>query len=721
MKEQDKNQLFALAATEGIAIHKDGLFVDLNDPLLELLEYDKAELINRSIYDIIASDFHSLVKENIQKKFNQFYEIALIKKDGSLLHLKIQGKTIIINGQEFRVTVARDQTERKQFEQALIESEEKYQKAFRNVPSAVYLATFPEGKLIEFNNAFEDISGYTRDELIGKTVVELNFYIEPEDRATLHETIQNDGKLVGHELIYRRKSGAHRLCSINAEPMMIGKNMYLVGNISDITEHRKAQLELIASEEALRESEASSRALLNATTEIEFLLDKEYNIITLNDAYAKSLGKSNKSLIGTNVFDNSSLESARNRKKYFEEVNRTGKPIRFQDYNGTKYFDNSIYPVVNEDGEISRFAVYANDITERKIAQDEIRKSEIKFSSAFYTSPLVMAISKLATGEIITVNDAVEATFGYRKEEVIGRSVVDEGIYIFPENRMEILGKLKDGLKIQGLEIEVRKKNGDIIEVEMSASLLQLEDVPCMLTIVEDVSVKKQSERELQTYQSNLRSLVTELASVEDKEKRKIAEYLHDNLGQSLALARIKTGKLLRKVGDKDLSEILNEIEIDISDAINYTQSVIYELSPPILYELGLLEALKWKLDDFEKKHGIKSRLICPAEITKFNEEINLVMFRSITELLNNVVKHADASKVELEIIEDPEKTVFTLSDDGIGFDQDLSHIDHAKRQKYGLFSIKERMKEYGFNMEISSEAGKGSIITFFVTLDKIT
>jgi PAS domain S-box-containing protein len=1096
LSEEDINQLYALAAVEGIVIHKDGVIVEVNEPLIKLLAYEKDELINHSVFDFIAPEFFSLVEEKIQKENTKFYEISIIKKDGSLLQVEIQGRAIKYKGEDIRVSIIRDLTKKKQIEQALSESETKYQKAFQNVPSAVYLSTLPEGKLVEVNKAFEKISGYSRDELIGKTVEELKFYISPEDRETLLKTMQKDGKLSEYEIFYRIKSGEHRLCSVNAEPAMIGQQMYLIGNISDITDHRKAQLELKASEErnrhlvenlpigtfistrssivkylnantveiigftsdeilsmpggildrvhpddqeimengidrlfetgvklnvevritikqdnwiwlhfrsntvkeydgepclfgvvsnitarkrseqkileseakframvetspdgvtttdldgnityvsdrivelhgydhkdellgintsrliapeerdnsdqiimdtsmtgksrnneitllrkdgasfdgelsisaltdengkpygfmgitrditerkqienalikseeryrllienipyvtwtadaagrtefissnvekiigypaaeiikneedlwfglihrgdlervaesykalidkgtnfdevyrikrkdgkwiwlrdkakmtfenknklfaygvlseitesklaeeALRESEASSRALLNATTEIEFLLDKDYNFLTLNEATVKSFGQSLEMLIGTNAFANLPPEIAKERKKRIDEVSRTGKPMRFEDQNGQKWFDNSIYPVQNSEGEITRFAVYANDITERKNAEEALSKSELKFSSAFYNSPLVMAISNLASGEFITVNDAVEATFGYRKEEVIGRSVVDLGIYLFPENRMEILSKLKDGHKIQRLEIEVRKKNGDIIEVEMSASLMQLEDVPCMLSIIEDVSIKKQTERELQTYQNTLRSMAAELVSVEDKEKRKIAEYLHDNLGQSLALARIKTGKLLIQPCDENLSSILKEIENDLADAINYTQSVIYELSPPILYELGLLEALKWKLDDFEKKHGIKSRLTCSDKFTKFKEDSKLILFRTITELLNNVAKHANASLVKLEIAEDPDKTIFTLSDNGSGFNQDLNKIDYSKEQKFGLFSIKESLKKFDSNLEITSSPGKGSTITFFVPLNKNT
>jgi signal transduction histidine kinase len=213
--------------------------------------------------------------------------------------------------------------------------------------------------------------------------------------------------------------------------------------------------------------------------------------------------------------------------------------------------------------------------------------------------------------------------------------------------------------------------------------------------------------------------MASELASVEDREKRKIAEYLHDNLGQSLALARIKTGKLLRKMKDQDTTISLNDIENDIADAINYTQSVIYELSPPILYELGLLEALKWKMDNFEKKHGLKTRFIAPPKITELNEDINLLIFRSITELLNDVIKHANAGSVELDITQDPDGLTIALADDGTGFDYYPDKIDPSKELKFGIFSIKERINHYGGAIDISSDKGKGSIVTIFVPLNQ--
>lgn len=497
------------------------------------------------------------------------------------------------------------------------------------------------------------------------------------------------------------------------------KEPEFIKNILELSSIRAgAELERIVSDQALKKSEASFRALLNATTEVAFMIDKKEILQTLNDSFANELGQDVESLIGKNAFNLLQPKLANERRKHFKEVNRTRKSVRFVDQNQGQWSDNNIYPIMDAEGQIERYAIYSKDITEQKIAEEQLRKSEEKFSSAFYTSPHFMGISTLEEGEFLAVNDAIKDIFAYSKDEVIGRKVTDLGLYASPSTRQEIVSRLRTGNKIQRMDVKARKKDGELFDAEYSASVLVLDGQKCLLSIVDDVTTKKQAERDLLIYQDNLRSMASELATVEDREKRTIAEYLHDHLGQSLALAKIKIGSALRKEPRQEIAGLLNDIEYDITDAINYSQSVIYELSPPILYELGLLEALKWKMDEFEKKQGIKTKLSIPAKISTMEQDISIVLFRSVTEILNNVVKHAAATAVTLSIVEEKDSIRLSVSDNGIGFDYNPSKVDHSKDHKFGLFSIREKMIYIGGGMDIKPAEKGGTVISLFVPLN---
>ena len=121
---------------------------------------------------------------------------------------------------------------------------------------------------------------------------------------------------------------------------------------------------------------------------------------------------------------------------------------------------------------------------------------------------------------------------------------------------------------------------------------------------------------------------------------------------------------------------------------------------------------MKWKLDEFEQKNKIKANLFFPDHIPDLEQDIKNLLFRSVTELLNNIVKHASATTVELRIIENHKELQIRLSDNGKGFDVNSMNIDHFRVYQYGLFSIRERISYYGGKMEINSQAGKGTIVT---------
>jgi signal transduction histidine kinase len=229
--------------------------------------------------------------------------------------------------------------------------------------------------------------------------------------------------------------------------------------------------------------------------------------------------------------------------------------------------------------------------------------------------------------------------------------------------------------------------------------------------MVEDITEQKKNEEDIRSYQEQLRSLASDLSLAEENEKRRLATELHDQVGQILALAQIKLGALRESASTTALAAPLEEIRRLLEQSIRFTRSLTFELSPPILYDLGFEAAVEWLADMMQEQQGL------PIEINRngyppqpLNEEIRVLLFQAVRELLVNVVKHAKASRVQISMAKEGRFLKVTVSDDGVGLSPEVS-------QGFGLFSIRERLKYLGGQLELVSEPGQGAQVAMTVPL----
>lgn len=238
-----------------------------------------------------------------------------------------------------------------------------------------------------------------------------------------------------------------------------------------------------------------------------------------------------------------------------------------------------------------------------------------------------------------------------------------------------------------------------------------------------DITTRKKAEielksnmRKIERYQRKLKTLNRELSLVEEHERRRIAENLHDGLGQTLSLAYIKLSSIIDVNVSPVVKETIDTTSELINKAINESRTLTYDLSPPILYELGLIAALKWKLDQVEQKHKVQTKIY--GENTELNivKEYNIFIYRIFSELLQNIIKHAQADKITLRISRTDGKYRFELEDNGVGIDREKKV--NNKISGFGLMSIKERLESFNGHFFLKSESGKGTkaIIEFPVS-----
>jgi len=247
----------------------------------------------------------------------------------------------------------------------------------------------------------------------------------------------------------------------------------------------------------------------------------------------------------------------------------------------------------------------------------------------------------------------------------------------------------------------------------------------CLQTIVDTVALSlqhhgndntaselKRSEARIAAYRSLLQKLASELSLAEARERRNIAEDLHDHVGQALAFVRTRLARLQGNSVFHGFEEDFSESLRLIDQTIAYIRNLTVTISPPVLYELGLAPAIEWLVEQAEHKYDLKATLTIRGDFSSLGEDLRVILFKTIQELLNNIGKHAAARRFELSAAYTRSGLEIKLCDDGRGFDTSILERRVAQNEGFGLFSIRERIQYIGGLLQIESQPGHGTTVT---------
>jgi signal transduction histidine kinase len=232
---------------------------------------------------------------------------------------------------------------------------------------------------------------------------------------------------------------------------------------------------------------------------------------------------------------------------------------------------------------------------------------------------------------------------------------------------------------------------------------------------------RKKAEDQLAAYQADLRSLASQLTLAEERERRRLSVHLHDQIGQNLALSHIKLEELrtsLEEAGLSGLAEEVNRLAGLLKRSIEETQSLTFKISPPILYDLGLEAALEWLTDRFSHQHGLLSYFETDRQPKPLAEDLKVLLFQAVQELLINVVKHAQAHSLKISMWRQGDSLCIGVEDDGVGFNPLVTGYLHGRDGGFGLFSIRERLRPLGGRLQVKSEPEGGTEVLLSVPLD---
>ncbi|MCU0611134.1 MAG: sensor histidine kinase [Candidatus Eisenbacteria bacterium] len=258
------------------------------------------------------------------------------------------------------------------------------------------------------------------------------------------------------------------------------------------------------------------------------------------------------------------------------------------------------------------------------------------------------------------------------------------------------------------------KEERDLIEslAEMLRSyfqhLLADEDLRRVRSELEHVVEARTAE--LRETNTSLRRLASELSLAEARERRRIAADLHDHIGQALAFIKMSMGQLRGNAIFCGFEDKFDEIATLLDQTIRYTRNLTFEISPPALYELGLEAAIDGLAARFQNKHKLLVRIETDPEVGPLGNDVIVLLYKSVQELLTNVKKHAGAGVCAVRVGREGEFVRVEVEDDGCGFDAGTPACCGAG-DHFGLFNIRERIHYLGGVMEIRSAPGTGTTV----------
>ncbi len=244
------------------------------------------------------------------------------------------------------------------------------------------------------------------------------------------------------------------------------------------------------------------------------------------------------------------------------------------------------------------------------------------------------------------------------------------------------------------LELRVAERTSELVSVNRE--------------LQEEIAERKRKEERIGFYRERLRSLAAELSLAEEAERRTIASDLHDRIGQALTTLKMKVVEIQRSMAFSGYEQTLEEMRGLLDQTIRTTRSLTVEISPPVLYELGLVPAIEWLGDQFIRKHGLAVEVRAGESREPADEVVQITVFKAVREFLVNTVKHAGARRVSVDVSSDGDRLCVRYRDDGHGFDPAVVEGLGPRTDAFGLFNVRERCEYLGGRVDFESKPGGG-------------
>ncbi|HEV8577950.1 MAG TPA: MEDS domain-containing protein [Thermoanaerobaculia bacterium] len=354
-----------------------------------------------------------------------------------------------------------------------------------------------------------------------------------------------------------------------------------------------------------------------------------------------------------------------------------------------------------------RLGAIGADLAERQREREALRRQTEILQAIFANSPAMIALIDPA-GRLMLANREWERVLGWTLEEA---QRIDIGAELYPdaEYRAE-MRRRTDQAERRWTELTMRTRDGRTIEA--SWAWTRLSD-GSRIWFGRDVTERRRAEEALRQSYDELRALSERLRAVREEESARIAREVHDEVGQSLTAVRLDADWLQKHLasatgaaGGEIPGKLRSMVEL-LDSALDSVQRVVTELRPGVLDELGLEAAVEWYVKEFQRRSGLSCTLRSNLGDAPLDPDRATALFRILQEALTNVVRHAEATAVEIRLSAEEGRIVLAVSDNGLGIPEEKL----ASSRSLGLVGMRERARSLGGEVAIRRAAGRGTTV----------
>ncbi len=397
------------------------------------------------------------------------------------------------------------------------------------------------------------------------------------------------------------------------------------------------------------------------------------------------------------------------------------------------------HPFVDIDGS-SLVLEFGLDVTDLKRQRVDLEQTTEMLETLVETMPSGIIVAD-AEGNITIVNEHMRRILGGPIGPVAGQigagySILHADGSPFAPDELPLARAVRQGESSRNVEMTFRRADGSEVPTVLAASPLHDRDGNSVgaVAIIRDITELYRARLELIRHRDhlealvdertlelaqrslNLRSLASELALTEERQRRHIAAGIHDEISQTLAFSKLQLEGLRAAAASEEEAASLGEVVGMLARVLQYTRDLTFDISPPILYQVGFYAAIEWLGERMSKQHGYSVTVTADDQPREIGEDARIVLFQGVREILTNVAKHAQASEVTIDIARHGQEKWVVVQDNGVGFDASKPMVGGVTGG-FGLFDISERLAHLGGRLSISSTPGQGSTFTLTAPL----
>jgi PAS domain S-box-containing protein len=702
---------------QGLVIVQDYRIVFANHAFADMLGYTVEDVLTSPAMDIaplVHPDDRSMLEMRHHtrlagKDVPPVYQVRALHKSGSLRWIKLFISRIDYQGKPAIQAACTDVTDFKRTEKALKESEEFLSTIYENSDIGMFVVSVDETHSYVYegvNRAHERLFGIKSEEIVGKTPRDLEGVIGNEivDHIYCIYDVCVTTKHV-HESEYNiLMKGRHEWWLTRLTPLLDaqGKVYRIVGNAINITERKQFEEALQQSEER---SDLAQKASQTGVWERDLRTDEVFwstHVEILFGMTPQAFGRTYEAFLDRLLPDDriridQEISTAIQQECGFKTQYRICLPdgrIRWMAEHAEIFKDAQ--------GQATRLVGTVCDITDHREMEQRYQMLFTRMLDGFATHEIILDDQgHPADYRFLDVNPAFENLTGLQGKDIIGRTVLE----VMPETEMHWI-QTYGRVVMTGQPVRFDHFSQALNKhFEVVAFRTQLNQFACIFV---DITDRKQAEVWVLHYQNQLKSLASELVLAEEQERNRIAVHLHDDVCQCLAFSKLKLQMLNQTLSDQMQLDEMAEVIDTLTRMLKEIRSLTFELSSPVLAEFGFEAAVShWLKEEIEQKHNLRTEFSDNREPKPLNKNIQALLFRSTREVLTNAVKYSRANRVMVTIYREGHQIVTRIEDDGIGFAPNKVVVGKYNKG-FGLFSIRERMIQFGGSLEIDSHPGQG-------------